>query len=226
MKKYNKILSSLAIACLLTSTLNGCGNNTLKESETKAAQEETLQMEDSNEETLENADGAGEDVLVEIPNEVDGMRPILKGLCKVLTRGKTYDSSNANFYWEALYAAINGSTWIHPDIRLSDTGAGYLVPESALEEYAKAMFGDSTSIPELPSTVGGIEYDEEEEAYLFYSAGGLTGSMDIMAVDTTEDGYKVSVAFHTKKDAIENYTFNLSSGASGTFSCTVLGVVE
>ena len=54
MKKYNKILSSLAIACLLTSTLNGCGNNTLKESETKAAQEETLQMEDSNEETLEN----------------------------------------------------------------------------------------------------------------------------------------------------------------------------
>ena len=225
MKKYNKFFSILTITCLLTTTLYGCNHSKTNESETQTAQEETLQMEESIEETFDQTEESGEDVLVEVPSEVDAMRPILKGLCKVLTRGKTYDASDSSFYWEALYASINGSTWVHPDIRLADNGVGYMVPKSIMEEYAAAMFTDG-KLPEIPSSVGGIEYDEEEDGYLLYSAGGLAGNMDIMSVNETEDGYEVSVAFHTKKDFVENYTFLLKNGGLGSFPCVVTGLAE
>ena len=224
MKKYNKILSILTITCLLTTTLYGCNDQTTKESDTQAV-EETLQLEDTEVETNQNTEESGDEVLVEVPSEIDAMRPILKGLCKVLSRGTAYDVSDGFFFWEALYASINSSTWVHPDIRLADNGAGYMVPKAVMEAYAFAMFGN-TELLDIPSNVSGIEYDAEEDGYLLYSAGGLAGNMDIMSVDETDEGYRVSVAFHTKKDNIENYTFTLSKDGSDSFPCVVTGVIE
>lgn len=226
MKKYSKLLSVFTVACLATTLMNGCGKNDIKESETSLIQDETAIESETLDETADTEE-TGDDALAEVPDEVDAMRPILKALCKVMSRDRSYDPENSNFYWDVLYSAINEGTWVHPDIRMSDTGAGYLVPESVLVEYAEAMFAD-VSLPELPDAYGSIEYVEEEEAYMLYSAGGISGNMDIVEVKQMDEGYQVSVAFYPKKDTVKNFTFELRShlndAETRNFPCQVYNV--
>lgn len=224
MKRMKKTIGVLAIIGLVMMSVIGCGGKDQAETQAVPATDETiLETED---ETKPYFEETRAEVQVEVPDEVDAMRPILNGLCKALTGGGIYDPSDAMFYWEAVYSSINGNTWIHPDISLADNGAGYMVPKAVMEEYAAAMFADVSEIPELPSNMGGILYIEEEESYMLYSAGGFVGNMDITAVEAEDNAYKVTVAFQTKTGAIENYNFNLSSGGTGSFPCAVHGLIE
>ncbi len=224
MKRMKKTIGVLTIIGVMIMSMIGCGGKDQPETQTDTVTDETvIETED---ETKPYFEETRADVQVEVPDEVDAMRPILNGLCKALTGGGNYDPSDAMFYWEAVYSSINGNTWVHPDISLADNGAGYMVPKAVMEEYAAAMFADVSELPELPSNMGGIQYIEEEESYMLYSAGGFVGNMDIVAVETAEEAYKVTVAFQTKTGAIENYSFNLSNDGTGSFPCAVHGLAE
>ena len=224
MKRMKKTIGVLAIVGLMMISMIGCGGKNQKETQMNTSGEETVQ--ETEDETKPYFEETRADVQVEVPSEVDAMRPILNGLCKALTGGETYDPSDAMFYWEAIYSSINGNTWVHPDISLADNGAGYMVPKNVMEEYAAAMFADVSELPELPSNMGGIQYIEEEESYMLYSAGGFVGNMSIAAIESVDDNYKVTVAFQTKTGAVENYSFNLSSGGTDSFPCKVHGLAE
>ena len=224
MKRMKKTIGVLALVGLMMMTMIGCGDKNQKESQMNTSAEETIQ--ETEDETKPYFEETRADVQVEVPSEIDAMRPILNGLCKALTGGGIYDPSDAMFYWEAIYSSINGNTWVHPDISLADNGAGYMVPKAVMEEYAAAMFADVSALPELPSNMGGIQYIEEEESYMLYSAGGFVGNMSIVAIESVDETYKVTVAFQTKTGAVENYSFNLSSGGTDSFPCAVHGLAE
>ena len=74
--------------------------------------------------------------------------------------------------------------------------------------------------------MGGIEFNGDIDSYIVYSSDGYSGYMDITAVNETADVYEVSVAFTTKKGSVENHTFALSKGGTGSFPCSITGVIE
>lgn len=226
MKKNKKQICRLIMMCFVVISLSACGNKETNESKETTVGEETVLETETEEETRPYFEETHDVIDVDIPTEVDGMRPIMTGLCKAMTGGTVYDSSDALFYWEALYSSINGNTWVHPDISLSDNGAGYMVPKNVMEAYAKAMFDDVDGLLEIPETMGGIEFVEEEDSYMLYSAGGYVGNMEITSVETTENGYDVSVAFHVKNGNVERYTFHMINEEIEPFSCAVTGVSE
>lgn len=161
---------------------------------------------------------------VSVPEELDSMRPILLGLCKTMAGGNPYDSSNSEFFWNSIYAAINGNSWLHPDISLSDDGSGYQVPREVMSEYAEAMFAGNSALSEIPSSIGGIEYVVDTDCYMIYSSEGYVGSMDFTEIQETANGYVVDVAFTTKSGSVETHEFVLTSGGYGAFPCSVNSV--
>lgn len=226
MKKIMQTIGILTITCLMMVSLAACGGDTKETVESSATEEESISLTETESETKPYFEESRDMVAVEVPSEVDAMRPIMNGLCKAMTGGGTYEPSDSLFFWEAIYSSINGNTWVHPDVSLSDDGAGYMVPKNAMEEYAAAMFADAGELPDIPSSMGGIEYIAEEESYMLYSAGGYVGSMDIVAVEAASDGYEVSVAFNTKNQNVENYTFVMTNDGAGSFPCRIKGLAE
>lgn len=221
MKKNTKKIGVLMLASLMIFNGTACGKET-KESE-HTGETQTIETELVTKPYFEET---REEIELDVPSDVDAMRPILFGLCKAMTKGASYEPTDAAFFWNALYASINGNTWIHPDIALSDDGAGYTVPKAVMEEYAHAMFSDVNELLELPSTVAEIAYDEANESYIVYSAGGISGTMDIVAFEETENGYEVSVAFNGKNGVIENHTVLMTNDGSGSFPCAVYQVTD
>lgn len=241
MKRFLKTFSILTITCLVIASAAGCKgknqetnasgsvavNETKKETQKESETEKTTSTEsESTPETKPFFEESRPAIDIEIPDDVENMRPLLTGLCKTMAGGKTYDGSNSEFLWESLYAAINGSDWIHPQIRLSDDGSGYVVPGGVMSEYASAMFGGKGDLTDIPASMGGIEFNGDIDSYIVYSSDGYSGYMDITAVNETADGYEVSVAFTTKKGSVENHTFALSKGGAGSFPCSITGVIE
>ena len=221
MKKIKRTIGLFAIMCFMAVSFTACGGKEVSENKDTTVAEETITAVETEEETKPYFEETREVVDVEVPDEVDGMRPIMIGLCKAMTGGGTYDPSDSLFYWEALYSSINGNTWVHQDISLADNGAGYMVPKAVMEAYATAMFGDASDLPDIPSNMGGVQYVEEEDSYMLYSAGGYVGNMEIETVESTDYGYDVSVAFHVKNGNIERYTFQMRNVESGAFVCSI-----
>lgn len=226
MKKFKRAIGVLTIIGLMMMSLTGCGGKETEETKESFVSEETVQNTESEPETKPYFEEERDKIEVEVPSDVDAMRPIMSGLCKAMTGGTSYDPSDSLFYWEALYSSINGSTWVHSEISLADNGTGYMVPKNVMEEYAAAMFADGSTMPEIPSSMGGLEYIAEEESYMLYSAGGYVGNMDIVAIENIDNGYEVSVAFNTKNGNVENYTFAMSANQSGSFPCAIYGLAE
>lgn len=234
MKKIVKLIVAVSVLCLMTASLAACGKkNTENESggkvvinETKASSESTeaAETESIEPETKPAFEESKPEVSVSVPEELDSMRPILLGLCKTMAGGNSYDSSNTEFFWNSIYAAINGNSWLHPDISLSDDGSGYQVPREVMSEYAEAMFAGNSALPEIPSSIGGIEYVVDTDCYMIYSAEGYTGSMDFTEIEETDNGYEVDVAFTTKGGSVETHTFMLTGGGYGAFPCSVNSV--
>lgn len=110
---------------------------------------------------------------------------------------------------------------------MSDDGSGYMVPRETLAEYAEAMFAGDSAIPEIPSTMGGIEFDVDSDCYILYSSEGYLGSMEFTEIEETDNGYEATVAFTTKSGNVENpITFIMTSGGYGTFPCAVNAVID
>ena len=226
MKKIKRTIGILTIMCFMAISFTACGDKDIPENNETTTEGETFAETQKEEETKPYFEETHEIIDVDVPTEVDGMRPVMNGLCKAMTGDGAYDPTDDLFYWEALYSSINGNTWIHPEISLADNGAGYMVPEHVMEEYAKAMFGNETVLPEIPENMGGVQYVEEENSYMLYSAGGFVGNMEIESVEVLETGYNVSVAFYVKNGNIERYTFQMSNETAGSFGCMIIGVVE
>ena len=148
MKKFVKMISTVTIMCLLMASLAACGkketgnetsgNIVINETQTKEQTEGTTEASEEINETKPPFEETKAEVTISIPDEVDTMRPILLGICKTMSGGRAYDGGDSEFFWNSIYAAINGSSWIHPDISLSDDGSGYMVPKEAMAEYAEA----------------------------------------------------------------------------------------
>ena len=178
MKKFVKMISTAAVMGLLMASLAACGkketgnetsgNIVINETQTKNTTEASKEVD----ETKPPFEETKTEVTISVPDEVDTMRPILLGICKTMSGGRVYDGADSEFFWNSIYAAINGSNWIHPDISLSDDGSGYMVPKEVMAEYAEAMFAGNSGIPEIPATVGGIEFDVDTDCYVLYSAEG------------------------------------------------------
>lgn len=234
MKKIMKLFVAVSVICFMMASVTGCGkkntenetggkvvvNETKSTAETKKASE----TESVEPETKPAFEETKPDVSVSVPEELDSMRPILLGLCKTMAGGNPYDSSNSEFFWNSIYAAINGNSWLHPDISLSDDGNGYQVPREVMSEYAEAMFAGNSALSEIPSSIGGIEYVVDTDCYMIYSSEGYVGSMDFTEIQETANGYVVDVAFTTKSGSVETHEFVLTSGGYGAFPCSVNSV--
>lgn len=237
MKKLVKTMSIVGILCLLMISLGACGkknsgddangNIVINENQNKQSEESSTETEDTGEDQTKPAfEETKAEVVISVPEEVDAMRPILLGLCKTMIGGKAYDGSDSEFFWSSIYASINNSSWVHPDISLSDTGSGYMVPKEVLAEYAEAMFAGNSAIPAVPASIDGVEFDVDSDCYILYSSEGYMGSMEFTDIEETANGYEVTVAFTTKSGSVENHTFVMTSGGYGTFPCSVNGVIE
>lgn len=235
MKKFMKMICMASFFCLMMAALAACGkkdtvdetkgNVVIDENKTTTATKESATETESEEPTTKPPfEETKADVSVSVPAELDSMRPILMGICKTMAGGNTYDSSNSEFFWNSIYSAINGSSWIHPDISLSDDGSGYQVPREVMSEYAEAMFAGNSMLPDVPSSVGGIEFVVDTDCYNIYSSEGYTGSMDFTEIEETDNGYEVQVAFTTRSGSVETHTFILTSGGYGAFPCAVNSV--
>lgn len=211
MKKFVKMISTVTVMCLLMASLAACGkkdsgkdtsgNIVIDETQDKEAKESTSESETSGkaDETKPPFEETKAEVTISVPAEVDTMRPILLGICKTMSGGRAYDGSDSTFFWDGIYAAINGGSWIHPDISMSDDGSGYMVPRETLAEYAEAMFAGDSAIPEIPSTMGGIEFDVDSDCYILYSSEGYLGSMEFTEIEETDNGYEATDCFYNKK---------------------------
>lgn len=236
MKKFVKMISTAAVMGLLMASLAACGkketgnetsgNIVINETQTKEQNESTTGASKEVDETKPPFEETKTEVTISVPDEVDTMRPILLGICKTMSGGRVYDGADSEFFWNSIYAAINGSNWIHPDISLSDDGSGYMVPKEVMAEYAEAMFAGNSGIPEIPATVGGIEFDVDTDCYVLYSAEGYLGSMEFMEIEETDNGYEATVAFTTKSGNVETHTFVMTSGGYGVFPCAVNSVID
>lgn len=235
MKKFVKMIGTVTVMCLLMASLAACGkkdkekessgNIQIKETQSEAQTESETAIE-TVDETKPPFEETKPAVTISVPAEVDTMRPILLGICKTMSGGRTYDGSDSAFFWDGIYAAINGGSWIHPDISMSDDGSGYMVPRETLAEYAEAMFAGNSAIPEIPSTMGGIEFDVDSDCYILYSSEGYLGSMEFTEIEETDNGYEATVAFTTKSGNVETHTFIMTSGGYGTFPCAVNAVID
>lgn len=238
MKKFVKMISTVTVMCLLMASLAACGkkdsgkdtsgNIVIDETQDKETTDSASESETSEkvDETKPPFEETKAEVTISVPDEVDTMRPILVGICKTMSGGRVYDGSDSAFFWDSIYAAINGGSWIHPDISMSDDGSGYMVPKEVMAEYAEAMFAGNSAIPEVPSTVGGIEFDVDSDCYILYSSEGYLGSMEFTEIEETDNGYEATVAFTTKSGNVETHTFIMTSGGYGTFPCAVNAVID
>lgn len=116
MKKIMKLFVAVSVICFMMASVTGCGkkntenetggkvvvNETKSTAETKKASE----TESVEPETKPAFEETKPDVSVSVPEELDSMRPILLGLCKTMAGGNPYDSSNSEFFWNSIYAAI------------------------------------------------------------------------------------------------------------------------
>ncbi len=233
MKRFVKI----CVLGLCLAMLTACGDrNHSDETETKHI---TVDEQTTSESESGSAAQTGEETVAEtqpetseaetteqiqVPEEVDSMRPLMLGLCKEMARGSTYDPSDSAFFWNGIYASINDGSWVHPDISLSDDGTGYMVPKEVMAEYANAMFSGTEILPDIPDTVGGISYDDDFGGYQLMSAESYSGTLDITNVEDTADGYTVTVAYTDRSGAVTPFTFTMTSGGSGAFACSIHNV--
>ena len=236
MKKFVKMISTVTMVCLIMAAVAACGkkdtgnessgNIVINETQSVAQTEAETETAETGDETKPPFEETKAEVVVSVPAEVDTMRPILLGICKTMSGGRAYDPSDSEFFWNSIYASINGSSWVHPDISLSDSGSGYMVPKEVMAEYAEAMFAGNSAIPDIPASVGGIEFDVDADSYVLYSSEGYMGSMEFTEIEETDNGYEATVAFTTKSGNVETHTFIMSSGGYGTFPCAVNAVID
>lgn len=236
MKKFVKIISTVTMVCLIMAAVAACGkkdtgnessgNIVINETQNAAQTETETETAETGDETKPPFEETKAEVEVSVPAEVDTMRPVLLGICKTMSGGRAYDPSDSEFFWNSIYASINGSSWVHPDISLSDSGSGYMVPKEVMAEYAEAMFAGNSAIPDIPESVGGIEFDVDADSYVLYSSEGYLGSMEFTEIEETDNGYEATVAFTTKSGNVETHTFIMTSGGYGTFPCAVNAVVD
>lgn len=236
MKKFVKMISTVTMVCLIMAAVAACGkkdtgnessgNIVINETQSVAQTEAETETAETGDETKPPFEETKAEVAVSVPAEVDTMRPILLGICKTMSGVRAYDPSDSEFFWNSIYASINGSSWVHPDISLSDSGSGYMVPKEVMAEYAEAMFAGNSAIPDIPASVGGIEFDVDADSYVLYSSEGYMGSMEFTEIEETDNGYEATVAFTTKSGNVETHTFIMTSGGYGTFPCAVNAVFD
>ncbi len=236
MKKFVKMIRTVTMVGLIMAAVAACGkkdtgnessgNIVINETQSVAQTEAETETAETGDETKPPFEETKAEVMVSVPAEVDTMRPILLGICKTMSGGRAYDPSDSEFFWNSIYASINGSSWVHPDISLSDSGSGYMVPKEVMAEYAEAMFAGNSAIPDIPESVGGIEFDVDADSYVLYSSEGYLGSMEFTEIEETDNGYEATVAFTTKSGNVETHTFIMTSGGYGTFPCAVNAVID
>ena len=236
MKKFVKMIRTVTMVGLIMAAVAACGKNdtgnessgniVINETQSVAQTEAETETAETGDETKPPFEETKAEVMVSVPAEVDTMRPILLGICKTMSGGRAYDPSDSEFFWNSIYASINGSSWVHPDISLSDSGSGYMVPKEVMAEYAEAMFAGNSAIPDIPESVGGIEFDVDADSYVLYSSEGYLGSMEFTEIEETDNGYEATVAFTTKSGNVETHTFIMTSGGYGTFPCAVNAVID
>ena len=236
MKKFVKMIHTVTMVGLIMAAVAACGkkdtgnessgNIVINETQSVAQTEAETETAETGDETKPPFEETKAEVMVSVPAEVDTMRPILLGICKTMSGGRAYDPSDSEFFWNSIYASINGSSWVHPDISLSDSGGGYMVPREVMAEYAEAMFAGNSAIPDIPESVGGIEFDVDADSYVLYSSEGYLGSMEFTEIEETDNGYEATVAFTTKSGNVETHTFIMTSGGYGTFPCAVNAVID
>lgn len=121
MKKFVKMIGTVTVMCLLMASLAACGkkdkekessgNIQIKETQSEAQTESETAIE-TVDETKPPFEETKPAVTISVPAEVDTMRPILLGICKTMSGGRAYDGADSTFFWDGIYAAINGGSWI------------------------------------------------------------------------------------------------------------------
>ncbi|MDD4842970.1 MAG: hypothetical protein PHU31_01370 [Anaerotignum sp.] len=104
----------------------------------------------------------------------------------------TYDPTDPEFFWTALYYFLGNYGQENPLVSLSDDGK-IKVPRKVAQEYAIALFANYDDLLPLPEALSAsITYDEEWDAYLL-SPGDAGLAETVLSDDKEgENGYTVT----------------------------------
>ncbi|WP_304507678.1 hypothetical protein [Anaerotignum sp.] len=110
----------------------------------------------------------------------------------MLENDKTYDPTNPEFFWSALYYFLGNYGTQNPLVTTTEEGQ-IKVPKKVVQEYAIALFANYDDLLPLPGDVSNsISYDEDLDAYLL--SPGDAGLSDTVLSDykAGEDSYTVT----------------------------------
>lgn len=95
----------------------------------------------------------------------DMMKAIDSLILNVCENNRTYNSTDAEFFWSSIYYGVVNYT---DEVRLAEWVDGEIrVRRMGVQEFAAGLFADYSDLLKLPASLSTIRYDEGWDAYIF-----------------------------------------------------------
>lgn len=200
--KLKKSIVPMLVLAVLISTGSGLIGCSVKEN-SAADEKKDIKIESSvsaSSPAPTEAEEKTEPVTAIDAEKLDGMLPVFDSLIRYheeSDKDLKYDSQNAGYVWGALYylmvnyavAGENGVTQTEDYEKIS-------VPAETVLRCAQGMFADMKELPPIPEDKGGIQYQEEEDRYLFEMSDKSEAVTKIESYVRDSDGtYLVHVSY-------------------------------
>lgn len=114
-----------------------------------------------------------------------------------------YAPEDTEFFWTAMFYFAGGYGLQHSLAAEHDETYQLILPTSAMQEYAAALFAGCDTLPELTENMeGNISYHPDENAY-FLSRGDIgLSELTFTSYEKTDDGYALTAELRsTEPDA-------------------------
>ncbi len=95
----------------------------------------------------------------------DMMKAIDSLILNVCENNRTYNSTDAEFFWSSIYYGVVNYT---DEVRLAEWVDGEIrVRRMGVQEFAAGLFADYSDLLKLPASLSTIRYDDGWDAYIF-----------------------------------------------------------
>lgn len=95
----------------------------------------------------------------------DMMKAIDSLILNVCENNRTYNSTDAEFFWSSIYYGVVNYT---DEVRLAEWVDGEIrVRRMGVQEFAAGLFADYSDLLKLPASLSTIRYDEGWDSYIF-----------------------------------------------------------
>ena len=93
------------------------------------------------------------------------MKAIDSLILNVCENNRTYNSTDAEFFWSSIYYGVVNYT---DEVRLAEWVDGEIrVRRMGVQEFAAGLFADYSDLLKLPASLSTIRYDDGWDAYIF-----------------------------------------------------------